>query len=864
MTERVSIVWFLFVTIFCVCAGCEIRGSDSASTAPSQSASASVGSSGGTLTMGDYRLSIPAGAVSSTRSLSISTTADVANDEKYNPLGLAVELTPEGTSFAKPCALTLPFDESRLLAGQNEGDIVVLRKAHASAQIEELELTGFTTSSVTVNINGFSFYQVVSKARNFRISPAALPPGIAGLPYEVDMSQLGATEPVEYTVTSGSLPPGLEVTPESFTISGTPSAVGSFSFTLSGTEALSLGAIMWNKVPDLPEERIIKPRSASMSFTITIFQREEYNLENGVNPDVKINADNNVAIAYERQGAIYYQRFDAATTAGGGEFKVSPKDEGQRNPRITHGPDGGLLVVWEDVEFPGSRAVRASKIEPDGVITADFEVAPTTSGYLRSPEVVAYDSGYIIAYERVAGLTASGETRGDVELVFVAADGTPEVLPVRVDQTSESPASGDRPALIIGAANVCVVFTDRSTPNVTVTIDPVTGRPVDLVDTSPLVYARVFSTADKAAVTDQIRISADDVSANSPVVVFDGAFFHAAYKGIAEVFLDENNEKYADGATVPEGTPATIDEGLYLCKFDATVSKSIESRVDNDPLATDLRRPSITIDPAGVLTVCWREEIESLRPSFVVRRFSTSHVPEALAVDLGYNVDGYSLASMSGEGVTGYFLALDGLNAYDANLDATAFQGAPVLESLPEYTAATEITIDFPIAFGAATYIVEWSDVSSFATTLGDSGEIASSEATATGLPEDSKVYFRARATNANGVSSANSNVVSTIFDATAPEAAFTAPTAAETLTAGQLFVITWTTTETNKGTVALTFTNSANSEQTVITTLASDSGAFNWSVPASLSGSGTISLVVRDLAQNETTITSDEFTIGQ
>src|ERR1043165_9278097 len=45
------------------------------------------------------------------------------------------------------------------------------------------------------------------------------------------------TAPYPFAVTGGALPPGLTLTPDG-TLSGTPSAVGTFSFTVTATDSL--------------------------------------------------------------------------------------------------------------------------------------------------------------------------------------------------------------------------------------------------------------------------------------------------------------------------------------------------------------------------------------------------------------------------------------------------------------------------------------------------------------------------------------------------------------------------------------------------------------------------------------------------
>ena len=80
-------------------------------------------------------------------------------------------------------------------------------------------------------------------------SPPNLAPGNVGSTYSVQLSASGGTPPYTWTL-SGSLPPGLALNASQGIISGTPSATGTYGFTLTVTD--NIGA------------------SASQSFSITI------------------------------------------------------------------------------------------------------------------------------------------------------------------------------------------------------------------------------------------------------------------------------------------------------------------------------------------------------------------------------------------------------------------------------------------------------------------------------------------------------------------------------------------------------------------------------------------------------------------
>ncbi len=68
------------------------------------------------------------------------------------------------------------------------------------------------------------------------ISPAVLPTISLGVPFNQSLSTAGGTAAYTYTLTSGTLPAGLTLSPGGL-ISGTPSSAGAYNFTVTSTDA---------------------------------------------------------------------------------------------------------------------------------------------------------------------------------------------------------------------------------------------------------------------------------------------------------------------------------------------------------------------------------------------------------------------------------------------------------------------------------------------------------------------------------------------------------------------------------------------------------------------------------------------------
>src|SRR5262249_50482917 len=68
------------------------------------------------------------------------------------------------------------------------------------------------------------------------LSPATLANGTVGIAYNQTISASGGTSPYSFAVNSGTLPTGLTLS-SSGALSGTPTAAGSYSFTVTATDA---------------------------------------------------------------------------------------------------------------------------------------------------------------------------------------------------------------------------------------------------------------------------------------------------------------------------------------------------------------------------------------------------------------------------------------------------------------------------------------------------------------------------------------------------------------------------------------------------------------------------------------------------
>jgi outer membrane autotransporter protein len=86
--------------------------------------------------------------------------------------------------------------------------------------------------------NGQQVFTFAIAAPTIAITPATLANGVRGTAYNAALSANGGTSPYTFAVTAGAVPTGLSLS-SAGALAGTPTAAGSFNFTVTATDALS-------------------------------------------------------------------------------------------------------------------------------------------------------------------------------------------------------------------------------------------------------------------------------------------------------------------------------------------------------------------------------------------------------------------------------------------------------------------------------------------------------------------------------------------------------------------------------------------------------------------------------------------------
>jgi uncharacterized protein YjdB len=97
---------------------------------------------------------------------------------------------------------------------------------------------GMGTSTISASLGGVTGSTTLTvQTQTLTITTASLSSGRVGVSYSTALAASGGTPPYAWSIYSGSLPPGLSLNSASGGISGTPTATGTFRFTLRVTDS---------------------------------------------------------------------------------------------------------------------------------------------------------------------------------------------------------------------------------------------------------------------------------------------------------------------------------------------------------------------------------------------------------------------------------------------------------------------------------------------------------------------------------------------------------------------------------------------------------------------------------------------------
>ncbi|MCL4522932.1 MAG: putative Ig domain-containing protein, partial [Acidobacteria bacterium] len=151
--------------------------------------------------------------------------------------GTAVNVSLAGTNFTTTSVVNVSGGDVSVtnLNVVNNGQITCTLNINAGAPGGPRNVTvttgAGTSASQSFTVNGAS--------APLSVSTSSLPNGEVGASYNATLTATGGSPPYTWSLTSGALPGGLNLTPGTGAISGTPTGSGVFGFTAMVTDALS-------------------------------------------------------------------------------------------------------------------------------------------------------------------------------------------------------------------------------------------------------------------------------------------------------------------------------------------------------------------------------------------------------------------------------------------------------------------------------------------------------------------------------------------------------------------------------------------------------------------------------------------------
>ena len=149
------------------------------------------------------------------------------------------------------------------------------------------------------------------------LTPSSLPPGRLGTPYSVSLAAFGGTAPYAFTLTSGSLPPGVSLSGQGV-LAGTPTTAGMFGFDVTATDSLGCRG------------------TATYVITVVASTSDDYVVGEGLGQP-----NTNRVRVYDASGTATAVDFQAYGAGGWGTNVASGPLDGSPESQILTGPGPG-------------------------------------------------------------------------------------------------------------------------------------------------------------------------------------------------------------------------------------------------------------------------------------------------------------------------------------------------------------------------------------------------------------------------------------------------------------------------------------------------------------------------------------------
>jgi hypothetical protein len=247
------------------------------------------------------------------------------------------------------------------------------------------------------------------------ISPASLPPGQVGTVYSQPISASGPAGPYTFTVSSGSLPPGLTLS-NSGVLAGTPTAAGSFTFSVT---AVNPSLVSGSQAYTLTIAEADPIRPGQLQFSAPAYTAQE-------------TAGAAVVTVMRSGGSAWPVTVQYATADGSAHSGLNYRAvSGTLTFNVGETSKTFTVPVLDDQAFNGDLTVNLTLSSPTGGITLGnpatavltvTEMDPPRPGQLQFSAAAyhaAEDAGPV-----TITVTRSGGSDGAVSVQYATSDGT--------------------------------------------------------------------------------------------------------------------------------------------------------------------------------------------------------------------------------------------------------------------------------------------------------------------------------------------------------------------------------------------------------------------------------------------------------
>ena len=385
----------------------------------------------------------------------------------------AVSVTmPAGSSMVIPLAITGSWSSVAVMTGPVNGTAVVGNQT--SITYTPMRTFAGTDSFTYTATNGAgtsteALVSITVTPPAITLTPADLPEATAGASYTTQLGASGGTDPYTYSITSGTLPSGVLLSPEG-QMSGTPVAAGTFTFTVTATDSVSFsGEKIYTLMVNAPAITI--PTVALPAGNVgEAYASTTLSAQGGTSPY-------SYAVA---AGALP----DGMSLSAGGEISGTPSVAGTFNFTVAATDS----TVGNGAPYTGMQGYSVTIGQATQAITFGAQTNQTyaSSGtFALNPEATA-SSGLPVSYStQTAGVCSiSGTT------VTMLASGTCTIAADQAGDANYQAAAQVTQSIVIGQATQAITgfaanpATPTYTPNGTFSVSAMGGA-----SSNPVVFA---------------------------------------------------------------------------------------------------------------------------------------------------------------------------------------------------------------------------------------------------------------------------------------------------------------------------------------------------------------------------------------